>query len=159
METQQDIQPKTQEQEWKEFMPPDDYVPEWKKQFQAIERQTMFKRLSERIMFVALGAALAIGATFLFSYPLLVQALVVLVLIVFAMSVWMYAILMRLRAAEIDNKLNEEVRIEPIVKTGNNTMAIAKPETKNAKPYEPPKIRDLGTVDDKARALGDELKA
>jgi len=118
--------PKTPEQQWKDFMPPDDYVPEWKKQFKAIERETAMKKVAERALFSAIGSALATVVALLPLNALLVQLTIAVVLFLIALAAWISAIKMKLRAVEIDNKLNEDVRIEPLERT--NKMVAAKSE-------------------------------
>lgn len=136
---------KTPEQEWKDFMPPDNFVPEWKKQWKAMEHETSLKKTAERAAYAALGAAIATGVSFLSAIPhLAVVQLSVLGVFLLTAAVTSYTSLrMRLRAIELDHKLDEDIRVEPEPK----------------KPYVKPEIRELAPTDDKARALSEQLKA
>lgn len=104
---------KTDQEEWKEFMPPDDYVPEWKQQFQAMDREIALKRTSERALFAAIGAAIGGGTWFVPGNHWIALGVLVGGLFLLHFGCSNAATRMRLRAVEIDNKLNETVRIEP----------------------------------------------
>jgi len=110
--------PKTPEQEWKDFMPPDTFVPEWKKQFQALDREQALKKTAERSLYAALGCVVATGLSFLSFIPHLraIQLGVLGALILVALVTSYISLRNKLRAVEIDNKLNEDIRIEALKK-------------------------------------------
>jgi hypothetical protein len=111
MDELNETKPKTPEDQWKEFMPPDDFVPEWKKQFRAMEKEVARKTLADRMLFAVIGFGVA---TALSLVPNSIQYRGALFIVIAAVAAWGWitSLLNKLKAVELDNKLNESIRIE-----------------------------------------------
>lgn len=114
-ETTAEFKPKSEMDAWKDFMPPEDFVPEWKKQLRALDREQARKKLADRVLFTVIGFA---AATLLSMMPNTMAHRLILLAVLTAIAAWGWitSLLNKLKAVELDNKLNEEVRIEPLVK-------------------------------------------
>jgi len=104
---QKGLQGKEKEQ-FRDMLPPDDYEPDWKKQFKLMDRHTNARKTAERLLVFAAGFALS---GFVPGAHAPKAAFLAMLLIWFAVSV-VVAVRTQLAARAIDKKLDEDVRIE-----------------------------------------------
>lgn len=94
--------------EFAKMLPPDNYEPEWKKQFKMMDRHRSNRERAQQIAFFGVGFLMAAFVPGL--YELKVAVLVGLVIWFAACAT--VAIKTHLSARDIDRKLDEEVRVE-----------------------------------------------
>jgi uncharacterized membrane protein len=93
---------------FQDMLPPDDFEPEWKKQFKLMDRHTSNRRRAEHLSYLVLGFALAAFVPGLYE----VKIAMIVVLTLWIAACIATAIRSHLAAREIDKKLDEDVRIE-----------------------------------------------
>lgn len=97
-----------EQKRFQEMLPPDDYEPDWKKQFKAMDRVTKTRRRGEQLVFFGAGFLIAAFVPGLF----IAKAVVLATILVLVNVCVVVAIKSHLYARDIDKKLDEGVRIE-----------------------------------------------